>query len=114
MPSYRVYRLKDHVREQFRWAPHLSGVTALKPRDYEEAFVIQATAHYAAWHQLRGTDRALLVGDVLESDAGDLRILKYIGFEQACWIVPEQQGRTSEPSSPPASGGANTGDTALG
>ena len=112
MPSYRVFRLKDHLRQQFRWAPHLSGVTALKPKDYEEAFVIEATAHYSAWHELRGTDRALVVGDVLESEGGDLRILKYIGFEEARWIIPEQ--KAPDASAPPLSDPQDTSRAALG
>jgi len=29
------------------------------------------------------------VGDILEMDAGELRIYKYVGFEEAQWQVPE-------------------------
>lgn len=89
MPEYRVFRLKDNLRQQFRWAPHLSGVTAVKPRDYEEWFTISAESPYAAWHSLRGTERELAVGDLLSIDGGDVRILKYIGFEAAQWVIPE-------------------------
>jgi hypothetical protein len=38
---------------------------------------------------LRGTEEELQVGDLLEVDSGELRILKYIGFEEARWYVPE-------------------------
>ena len=35
MPSYRIHRLKDHLRQAFRSAPHVAGAALLKPRDYE-------------------------------------------------------------------------------
>ncbi len=91
MPSYQVFRLKENLRQQFRWAPHLSGVTALKPKDYDEAFTLDSASPYAAWHELKGGDRELAVGDVLACGELDVRILKYIGFEEARWIVPEQR-----------------------
>ena len=91
MPCYRVFRLRENLRQQFRWAPHLSGVTALKPKDYEEDLTLDATSPYAAWHELKGSDRELNVGDVLACGELDVRILKYIGFEEARWIVPEQR-----------------------
>ena len=30
-----------------------------------------------------------VVGDLIEVPGGELRILKYIGFEEARWYVPE-------------------------
>lgn len=89
MPEYRVFRLRENLRNQFRWAPHLSGITAVKPKDYEEAFSIEAGSPYAAWHALRGTDRALEIGDLVAVDGAEPRILKYIGFEEARWVLPE-------------------------
>ena len=89
MPCYQVFRLKDHLRQQFRWAPHLSGVTGVKAKDYEQSFTVEAATPYAAWHALNGSDRQLEVGDLLSSGENDVRILKYIGFEEARWIVPE-------------------------
>lgn len=89
MPSYRVFRLNENLRQQFRWAPHLSGATAVKPKDYEEAFTIEADSPYAAWHSVRGTGQELAVGDLLSIDGVELRILKYIGFEEASWALPE-------------------------
>jgi len=89
MPAYRVFRLKENLRTQFRWAPHLSGITAVKPKDYEEAFSVEAGSPYAAWHALRGTERELEIGDLLDVEGNELRILKYIGFEEARWVIPE-------------------------
>ena len=108
MPSYQVFRLRENARQQFRWAPHLSGVTAVKPKDYEPVFEVEAATPYAAWHDLNGTDRELMIGDVLEAPGPELRILKYIGFEDARWIVPEPKLVTEPvqeaPQAPPAAG----------
>lgn len=104
MPSYRVFRLKDNLRQQFRTAPHLSGVAAVKPKDYEEAFSVDAPTPYAAWHSLRGTESALGPGDLLQTPDGELRILKYIGFEEARWALPEPKlpanGTRTDPETP--------------
>ena len=89
MALYRVFRLKSNLRQQFRWQPHLSGVTAVKPKDYDEGFTVDAETPYAAWSLLRGTRDQLEVGDLLAAESGDLRILKYIGFEEARWVLPE-------------------------
>jgi len=35
MPTYRIHRLKDHLRQQVRFAPHVSGTALVKPRDYQ-------------------------------------------------------------------------------
>jgi len=88
MPVYQIHRMKDIPRQQFRWAPHTSGVTVAKPKDYEPGSTVDAQTAYAAWIALKGSDTALDVGDILESE-GELRILKYIGFEEARWFVPE-------------------------
>jgi hypothetical protein len=89
MPAYQIHRLKDSQRQQFRWAPHTSGVTIAKLRDYEKGQVVEAASPYAVWLALRGTEEELQVGDLLEVESGELRILKYIGFEEARWFVPE-------------------------
>lgn len=96
MASYRVFRLKDHVRQNFRWTPHLSGLSQVKPRDYEEAFTVEGESPYAVWAAVRETPQALQVGDVIEIDAFELRIVKYVGFEQAKWLVPEEK-QVAEP-----------------
>jgi hypothetical protein len=105
MPSYRVFRLRDSLRQQFRSSPHLSGVTAVKPKDYEEAFSIDAPTPYAAWQSVRGTEAALAPGDLLQGADGELRILKYIGFEEARWALPE-----SKPPAPEIKTGPDISD----
>ena len=89
MPVFRIYRMKDTPRQQFRWAPHTCGVSSLKPRDYDAAGDVSALSCYDAWMGLRGSESALDVGDVLESETGELRICKYVGFEEARWVLPE-------------------------
>ena len=81
--------MKDHPRQSFRWQPHTGGITNVKPKDFQEAGVVEAPHAYAAWFALKGTDEPLDVGDVIESDGGDLRIYKYVGFEEARWVLPE-------------------------
>jgi len=88
----------------FRWAPHTSGVTHIKPRDFEPAGEVEAANLYDAWMNLRGTERSLDIGDVLESEAGETRICKYVGFEEARWVLPEV--KTGLELIPPASGSA--------
>lgn len=90
MPLFRLYRMKETPRQQFRWAPHASGASQLKPRDFELDGEVQAESPYEAWAKLRGSERALDIGDLLESESGELRICKYVGFEEARWTVPDQ------------------------
>ncbi len=136
MPAYRIHRLKETQRQQFRWAPHTPGVTIVKLKDYQPGQIVEAATPYALWLSLRESADAILVGDLIEvvldasaeasaGDApfsataaggenpaltapasgeanqaaasaggeqaprGELRILKYIGFEEARWYVPE-------------------------
>src|SRR5271156_4200434 len=100
MPAYQIHRLKETQRQQFRWAPHTPGVTIVKLKDYEPGSVVEAATPYALWLALRESDNAIAVGDLVEVvgdvievvgqvPAGELRILKYIGFEEARWYVPE-------------------------
>jgi hypothetical protein len=89
MPTYRIYHLKDSLRQQFRWAPHVFGTASVKPKDYELAGRIEARNEYHAWQTLREAGRSLSVGDLLESEDGGLRICKFVGFEPAEWIQPE-------------------------
>jgi hypothetical protein len=105
MPAYQIHRLKESQRQQFRWAPHTSGVTIVKPKDYEKGSMVEAASPYAVWLNLRETEQALQVGDLVEVEAGDLRIYKYIGFEEARWYVPEpapqpELNATSQPGPP--------------
>lgn len=95
MPSFRIYRLKDHLRQNFRSAPHLSGTASVKPRDYElpaenqESAVIEASSPYAAFFALRSAERPIQIGDLLECEDGSLRIFKFVGIEEAQWLLPE-------------------------
>jgi len=89
MPVYQIHRLKDSQRQQFRWQPHASGISTVKPKDYEKESAIEAPTLYAAWEESRRSDRPLQVGDLLETEGGTLHICKYIGFEEARWFVPE-------------------------
>ena len=86
--TYQIHRLKNHLRQQFRFAPHVSGVSDVKPRDYEPGSTVEATSPYEAFFQLRETPEALEVGDLVELN-GALRILKFVGFEEARWVLPE-------------------------
>jgi hypothetical protein len=89
MAAYRIYRLRESRRKSFRWAPHTSGATEVKPRDYEVDGTAEGPTPYAAWSGLQETDQRLKVGDLLESPEEGLRIFKYVGFEEARWEIPE-------------------------
>jgi hypothetical protein len=90
MPSYRVHILKDHLRDHFRFAPHVSGTANIKPRDYEPGEMVEASSPYAAFFLLKESETPLQPGDILEATGdGSLRIYKFVGFEEACWILPE-------------------------
>jgi hypothetical protein len=96
---YRIHRLKDHLRQQVRYAPHVSGTAAVKPRDYqlsdEVAEQVDAPTPYAAFFALRDTAAPLDVGDLLEAEDGSLRIFKFVGFEEAQWALPEPKPVTA-------------------
>jgi hypothetical protein len=103
MPSYRIHHLKDHLKQSFRHAPHVSGAASVKPRDYSPGGSIDAKSPYAAYFDLRGSSKPIEPGDLLESESGELRIFKFIGFEEARWVVPETAPESSsEPASIPA------------
>jgi hypothetical protein len=91
MPSYRIHRLKDHLRQPFRSAPHVSGAASVKPRDYEPGDTVEASSPYAAYFALRDSGSPLEVGDLLESPDNSLRICKFVGFEEAQWVLPEMK-----------------------
>ena len=81
--------MKEAPRQQFRWAPHVSGCASVKPKDYEQRGEIDAPNEYEAWKLLRDSGEPLEIGDLLETAEGQLRICKYVGFEPAQWIIPE-------------------------
>jgi hypothetical protein len=89
MALFRIHRMKEAPRQQFRQAPHVSGTAMVKPKDYEMAGEVEAENEYAAWAALRGSDAPLQVGDILETELGLIRICKYVGFEDARWHIPE-------------------------
>ena len=110
MPLYRVFRMKDAPRQQFRWAPHISGPANAKPKDFEPRGQVEALHEYDAWRILRDEGAPLEVGDVLETEDGQLRIYKYVGFEPAQWVIPEVKAHVPgavvaepEAANPPAS-----------
>ena len=90
MAAYRIFRLKDNLRAQFRQLPHVSGVSRIKLKDYDEAGTVEASTPYAAWFALKDSaSDALLIGDLLVDEANEIRIVKFVGFEPAEWIVPD-------------------------
>jgi hypothetical protein len=102
MPAHQIHRLKESQRQQFRWATHTPGVSIVKLKDYQPGQVVEAASPYALWLALRESDDAIAVGDLIEvagvAPGGELRILKYIGFEEARWYVPEpEQHAIGEP-----------------
>ena len=101
MPAFRIYRLRDTAQEHFRWAPHASGATQVKQKDYQEAGQIEAPNVYAAWARLRETETPLRVGDVIETESGELHICKYVGIEEAQWMQPEPKPAAESPPGSP-------------
>lgn len=100
MQTYKIHRLKEHLRRQFRFAPHVSGEAQVKPRDYEAGDSVEASSPYQAFFAMRDRGAPLEVGDLLEAGDGSLRIFKFVGFEEAVWLIPEAK---------PDAGGAEVG-----
>jgi hypothetical protein len=103
MPTYRIHRLKDHLRAGFRSAPHVIGMANVKPGHYEPGESIEAPSPYAAFFTMRDAGTPLSVGDLLEAENGALRICKFVGFEEATWVVPEPATAEAEVASVSAS-----------
>lgn len=103
MPTYKIHRMKEAPRQSFRSAPHVSGDASVKPKDYELSGEVEAEHEYDAWARLRGTERELQVGDMLEIPTGELRICKYVGFEAAHWVLPEPKHPSVEGPHPDVS-----------
>ena len=101
MPIYQIHRLRQHLRQGFRFAPHVSGSANVKPRDYEAGDTVSAESPYAAFFSLRDSGTRLEVGDVLETVTGTLCIFKYVGFEEARWVVPAKPDAASDTGSGP-------------
>ena len=92
--------MKDSPRQQFRWAPHVSGCASVKPKDYEQDGELEAQNEYDAWERTKKSEKPLELGDILETENGQLRICKYVGFEPAQWILPEQKQQTETEPAP--------------
>ena len=71
----------------------------MKPRDYVPGDTVDAKSPYAAYFELRASATPIEPGDLLESETGELRIFKFIGFEEACWVLPESKSESSLESS---------------
>lgn len=104
MPVYRIFRMKEHERQRFRMAPHTSGATMVKPNNFQEEGTVEAASFYAAWAQMKEGETALAIGDILLAPSDEMRILKYIGFEEARWLIPEAKPEIVPPApgAPPA------------
>jgi hypothetical protein len=94
MTCYRIHRIRETVKEQFRWQAHTGGVAVVKPKDYEVDNEVEAATPYALWNRMKAEGKALCPGDVLETlkedgTQAELNIFKYIGFEPAKWWIPE-------------------------
>lgn len=115
MPVFKLHRQKENARNQFRWAPHTSGAAVVKQKDYELAGEFTATTAYGLFNELRGTEKALEVGDVLELEDGTLRIFKYVGLEEASWWVAPEKGAAAPGQHPsPLSGSAEAESASAG
>lgn len=84
--------MRPHVKMSFRWAPHVAGLATVKPRDYRPDGEFEAANEYALWAELRSSEQALEVGDLVENtgdNSGGLKICKFVGFESARWAETE-------------------------
>jgi hypothetical protein len=108
---YRIFRMREQARLSFRVAPHTSGETAVKLKDYSEAGTVEAASTYEAWDLLRATEQPLEVGDVLEAELGGIKICKYIGFDDAKWVLPDPKPGAE---AIPVAAGDSTADAAKG
>ncbi len=102
MSTYRIFRMKPQDRQRFRWAPHTAGLCSAKPKDYEEQGAVEASTVYAAWAQLKAAGHPLDLGDILIDPNEQMRIVKYVGFEEVRWLIPE--AKTGLEEAPPEYG----------
>ncbi len=106
MASFRIYRMRPHVKLNFRWAPHVAGMATVKQRDYLPGAEFLAANEYALWAELKGSEQALEVGDLVES-AGVLKICKFVGFESARWAETDLPASASLAQSGVTESGVN-------
>jgi hypothetical protein len=94
MATYRIHRIREAMKEHFRWQAHTGGTAVVKPKDYELDGEVAAATPYSLWNSMKVQGRPLCPGDVLEmlkedGSLGELQIFKYIGFEPAKWWIAE-------------------------
>ena len=94
MAMFRIYRMRPHVKQNFRWAPHVTGLATVKQRDYLPGAEIEAANEYALWAELKATESPLEIGDVVET-GNTLKICKFVGFESAQWAETEPTAAAS-------------------
>jgi hypothetical protein len=97
---FRIHRMKEAARENFRWAAHTGGLAIVKPKDYELAGDAEGATVYGVWTALRQSAERLWTGDILEDETGKLWVAKYIGFESAQWWVAETKTVGTPPAEP--------------
>ncbi len=88
MATFRIYRMRPHVKQSFRWAPHVTGLATVKQRDYLPDTEIEAPNEYALWAELKSSEKPLEIGDLVEA-GNALKICKFVGFEAAKWAETE-------------------------
>ena len=67
MPIYRIFRMKDSPRQQFRWAPHVSGSATARPKDFEQRGQVEAQNEYDAWRRLRESKERMTTQELVFS-----------------------------------------------
>jgi hypothetical protein len=78
----------------------VAGAASVKAKDYEQRGDVTGRNEYEAWQSLKESGSPLEVGDLLESENGQLRVCKYVGFEPAQWFIPEPKVHSElEPAS---------------
>lgn len=98
MALFRIYRMRPHVKQSFRWAPHVTGLATVKPRDYLPGEEVEAPNEYALWAGMKTSECPLEIGDLVES-GNALKICKFVGFESAKWAETEVPAAASESNS---------------
>jgi hypothetical protein len=63
---------------------------------------VEAASPYAAFFALRESATPLEVGDLLEAEDGSVTICKFVGFEQAHWVLQEPPPVEAPPAEAPA------------
>jgi hypothetical protein len=94
MALFRIHRMRPHVKLNFRWAPHVTGLATVRQRDYLPGAEIEAANEYALWAELKTSENPLEIGDLVET-GNALKICKFVGFESARWAETEPAAATS-------------------